>query len=89
MLAKIFKYRLDITNTQIIEMPHGARLLHVDAQGEELCLWALVDLAKSPSSVAIRIVGTGQPVVDLGDLYNYVGTAQMPSGLVWHVFFED
>jgi hypothetical protein len=39
----IFKYRLQISDHQTINLPAGARVLKVDKQSDELFVWALVD----------------------------------------------
>ena len=42
-MRAIWKYILDITDTQCLDMPDGAMTLCVQMQGETLCLWAVVD----------------------------------------------
>lgn len=84
-MRTIYKYALDITDVQRVEMPAGARLLHVANQRDELCLWALVDAARPTVDRFIGVVGTGNPAPDIDDDADYVGTAQVGS-FVWHVF---
>lgn len=71
----------------LVEMPFGAEILCVAAQGDNnLCLWAEVETNNTPISRGIYICGTGRPL-GLFDS-RYIGTAFMPSGLVWHVYEE-
>lgn len=79
----IFKYRLDIENLQIIEMPIGAQILHVDNQRGELCLWALVTPGMITKDRVIEIIGTGQPMDDYSR--KHIGSAVV-GPYVWHVF---
>lgn len=85
----VFKYTLkDTAEKQRMRMPVGARLLHVDAQENVLCLWALVpgdgDNAFIEDRVFI-IVGTGDPAIQAS--WTYIGTVLMYGGeSVWHIF---
>jgi hypothetical protein len=86
-MKKIFKYPLEITDTQFIELPLGAEILTVQVQGDQLCLWAMVNT--SPDAITknrrIEIVGTGYPV-PAGDL-KYISTIQIMDGsLIFHIF---
>lgn len=69
-----------------IEMPEGAELLTVQEQGDDICLWAVVE-PNSPR-VTRKFVGfgTGHPIP--GDLQlKFVGTALLHGGaLVFHIF---
>ena len=38
-MKKIYKYELEITEIQTVEMPVGAEILCVQFQDEALCLW--------------------------------------------------
>jgi hypothetical protein len=94
-MKTILKYKLDILDNQYIyiSMPIGAKILCVQEQGTDLCLWVLADTISEPLvsrqiravSRQIRIIGTGY-VAD--DCYGegYIGTVQMKDGYVWHVF---
>jgi len=86
-MKKIFKYPLEITDTQFVELPLGAEILTAQMQGNQLCLWAIVNTL--PEAVKknrrIEIIGTGNPM-PIGDL-KYISTFQMlGGGLVFHVF---
>lgn len=88
---RIYKYVLEQTDKQTVETPQRAQALHVGEQNGELCLWAAVDPSSPPMKRPVRIVGTGQEFgaeLDGEDL-RFLGTVQMSSGLVWHVFVES
>ena len=86
-MKKIFKYPLEITDTQFVELPLGAEILTAQIQGDQLCLWAIVNTL--PGAVKknrrIEIIGTGNPM-PTGEL-KYISTFQMMGGgLIFHVF---
>jgi hypothetical protein len=82
-MKQIWKYPLELTEMQSIDMPIGAKPLSVGVQGRTPVLWAEVDPDKSLTSVVIQIIATGVP---FGTNYNFVGTFQV-GGFVGRVFF--
>lgn len=84
---RIYKYVLEVTNTQELALPGGAQILHVDFQGKELCLWAQVDPGEIPSNRTFKVYGTGHLLrIDSPDRkLIHLGTVQQ-SPFVWHVF---
>jgi hypothetical protein len=83
----VWKFSLGATVLQSVEMPQGAQILHVDAQGDHLCLWALVRPNEEREKRMFRIVGTGYE--EITGSSRYIGTALMGGGTyVWHVFEE-
>lgn len=91
-MKKIFKYELKVTDTQVLELPYEHRILTVQNQNGNLCLWAVVDPEDTDTANrTIRIFGTGNDASDLeyyfgGDM-EYISTVQMNS-LVWHIFID-
>jgi hypothetical protein len=86
-MKKIYKYPLEITDTQFVELSLGAEILTVQMQGNQLCLWAMVNTL--PDAIKknrrIEIIGTCNPV-PIGDL-KYISTFQMmDERLTYHVF---
>lgn len=68
-----------------IEMPVGAELLSVHAQGDDICLWAKVDPSAAKEARSFVGFGTGHDVPD--EPLAFVGTALMHGGsLVFHIF---
>ena len=85
MSQMVYKYPLELTDTQQIEMPDGARLLSVKNQQGTLCLWALVDPHAPMVKRTIYVLGTGHTRNDEVSAELFVGTVLM-GWLVWHVF---
>lgn len=87
---KVFKYPIDVANTFTMLLPLGAQILHVDAQNNLPCLWALVDpVNDDPANLERRtfhIVGTGHEVPEG---VAHVGTFLLYGGdFVGHLFEE-
>ncbi len=81
MSKVIYKYKVDVE----ITLPKGAEFLNAGTDGEGyLCLWYLVDLDMLPETKSLLICGTGR-VIHTEEI-KHLGTAMMPTGLVWHVF---
>lgn len=85
---RIFKYQLALTDEQTVLM-HGKtpRILSVQVQNNQVCVWAVVDEDAQLEPVEFRIYGTGNPVpADLHAMH-HIGTVQLAGGgLVFHVF---
>lgn len=82
----IWKYQLEVTDQQEINIPDEAELLTVQIQNGVPCLWAKVNPKNLSTTKQILTFGTGNPFTGgLGLLY--VGTYQLHEGkLVFHVF---
>lgn len=88
MKTVVWKYELPIGSC-VTHMPIGAKVLHVDAQNENLCLWAQVNPSETRKEARKFIaVGTGlDPLAS--EAHEYVGSALLYNGtLVLHVFEE-
>ena len=82
----VWKYPLEMLEMQTIQIPAGAKLLHVDTQGTERpVLWAAVNPDMPMENRRFVVVGTGH--LEIPKDCVYVGTAVGPV-YVWHVF-ED
>ena len=85
-MITIYKYPLDIIDMQKIYMPRGAKILTVQMQGKQLCLWAEVDTKNQLDARRIAIVGTGSPAPEFLVGYSqYISTVQERT-FVWHVY---
>lgn len=82
----IFKYTLDVKDTQAIEMPKNAKILTVQTQHGHVRLWALVNkLESNLETRKIAIYGTGNPISE--NCGEYIATFQLYDGdLVFHAF---
>lgn len=87
-MATIYKYPLAIVDQQTVRLPFGAQILCAQAQGDSMCLWAMVNPhVGEDQDRDIRVHGTGHPLPDDATSYRYIGTVQLRSGsLVFHVF---
>lgn len=87
-MKTIYKYRVEVLNRPIIQMPRGAEILCVqkDEKIDEACIWAVVDLEEEPEYRFFEIVGTGHEIREL-EKKKYIGTFQLSGGLfVGHLF---
>lgn len=86
-MMTIWKYVLPIEDNIEIDMQIGAKILHIDNQQEEVCIWALVNPDEDIETRRFRIYGTGHPVESERD--KYIGSAMLRnSSLGFHVFDE-
>lgn len=93
-MQKIYKYKLNLTENQEIEIPYiliqgrvsrlKEQVLKIDIQDDSIYMWCMVDLDKYEISRNITIVGTGLDA-DHVDVRDYIGTVQL-NGYVWHIF---
>jgi hypothetical protein len=85
MKRRIWKYTLDLADTQTVQIPEGAQILTAQFQGTQLCVWALVDCDPEipKQNREIEIIGTGNPIIEAPR--RYISTVQQVP-FVWHVF---
>lgn len=80
--SKIWKFNV----APVVTMPAGAQILSVQTQDGVPTLWAKVDPdAPREERRIIRVMTGGEVTVECG---RFLGTVQVPSGLVFH-YFED
>lgn len=85
-MNSVWKFPLPIVDDVTIEMPQGARVLHVETQFDSAQMWALVDPNQPLVQRRFKVVGTGHRHEDM-DTWHYIGTFPMfGGGLMWHVF---
>ena len=84
-MKTIWKYGLAPECTQ--EIPRGGKILHVASQGDNMCLWVMVDPGMPKETRKFRVYGTGNIMLD--NPGTFIGTVLMNGGsLVFHVFEE-
>ncbi len=81
---RVWKFPLAEVGEQLVKMPMGAIILHVDRQGGIPTLWALVNTEAQIIKRKIIIVGTGWEAGHI-TLHAYIGTIST-SPFVWHFF---
>lgn len=88
MPETIYKYPLEVTDTQTIQMPKNAWILCVQVQSGTPCLWAVVKPEMATEPRIFHSVGTGHPMPE-NTLCEHIDTYQLRGGaLVFHVFEE-
>jgi len=87
-MLKIFKYELEITDFQKVEISGFRKTLKVAEQNGNLCLWCLVQtLDKEIFIMDVYINGTGHEIKhEYFNREKYFDSVVMKNGLVWHVF---
>lgn len=85
-MEKIYKYPLEVTDLQLIEIPIGTRVLSVQTQNDIPTIWAMHSQEEDKVNVEVRMVGTGQEF-DLED-WRFIDTVQVGM-FVWHVFMRE
>jgi hypothetical protein len=92
---RIYRYELEVTDRQTLELPMTAQPLSVApgrAENYHIDLWCLVPEIAPAVAYTVEIYRTGHPVASGADFrvdateLGYVGTVVMSDGLVWHVF---
>lgn len=90
-MKTIYKYKLQITSVQQIQLPKEAKILCVQVQHGESQLWAEVDTDLPPEARTIEIFGTGYSIPqvpqEIGQNRRYISTFQMENGtLIFHAY---
>ena len=85
MKVEIWKYKIPAHTYTEIEMPKGAKVLTVQTQRGEPCIWAIVDPNQEKEIRCFFIYGTGISF-DYLQTYKYIGTFQPHDYLVFHLF---
>ena len=84
-MSVIWKFQLEVTSHQTVEMPKGAHIIHVASQFEKPCLWAIVDPMAEKEARPIGILTTGQTSFGAREI-KYLGSFMLQGGaFVWHV----
>jgi hypothetical protein len=87
-MKKIFKYVLE-TPLERLQIPTGAVVLTAQAQRDDICIWAIVDVDKPETEERVFEVYPMGTVVheDMGVERKYINTVQLNGGaLIFHVF---
>lgn len=85
-MRTVYKYPVPVADEVRIDMPFGAKVLHVEQQGEGVYIWALVDPSAERERRVFIVRGTGHPIDDDMPI-EHVGTFLLQGGaLVFHLF---
>lgn len=84
-MRAVWKFPLALTaDPQILEAPGLEWPLHLDRQGDQLCLWCEVDTEMRPRRIAVQVYGTGHPIPRFD---SYIGSI-VDDPYVWHLYGE-
>jgi hypothetical protein len=85
-MKRVYKYHIEITDEQVINMPTNAQILTVQEQNNEAFIWALVNPNESLYPYRFRLAGTGHEIHGSGFM-TFIGSFQLANGaLVFHLF---
>lgn len=85
-MKTIFKYTVPVNDhIAVLNIPHGARILHVDANGDidTVYFWAEVERDNAAESRFFQVFGTGHTIPDTA---KWIGTTTTSALLVWHLY---
>jgi len=86
-MNKIYKYELQIKDSQSFQINSDYKILSVAEQNGKLCMWVLVNLNNPITWMNIEIIGTGNQIDEQLMQHNkFIGSVVMHNGFVWHVF---
>jgi hypothetical protein len=88
-MKKIYKYELDITDNQTIDIPSDT-ILSVMEQNSKVVVYALVDTENVLlTTYEFGMNGTGNPINFDVDSFTFLGTVKLyDGGLMFHVFYK-
>lgn len=86
-MITIYKYKINITDKQTLNLPTDAEFLKIGTQNDVLYIWAMVNTSKKIIPYDIVIFGTGHEIKSWETL-KHIGSFQHKNTFVWHVFHE-
>ena len=88
-MKTIWKWSIEITDEQVIEVPTGMIPLCVQVQEGTPVIWGEVDpFQEGRERLHIRIHGTGNESIQEDHTDQYFGSLQMPP-FVWHIYLGE
>jgi len=86
-MKKIYKYEIKPDELRV-EMPQGAKIVHVDNQREHLCLWAEIDPDAPVEVRQFAVFPTGGHIPEYPDVtVKHLGTVNVKDGFfIFHVY---
>ena len=90
-MRTIYKYKIEIQDRQIIEMPFHSQILHLEVVDGDVFLWAMVETDNHMVNVEFVTFATGQEIPNYALIkVKYVGTyvthAKLDLFFVGHLF---
>lgn len=87
MIGHVYKYEIPISDTIVeVELPEHHEYCDIQAQGDRIFIWCMVDINAPLITKRFKVFGTGHPIDNAEDYY-FIKTVQLNmSPLVFHVF---
>jgi len=92
-MKRIFKYKIEITDEQVILLPPSGDILHFGLQNDVPYIWVKVDPERTTVKRWFKLVGTGHRFEDgfkvdgNNHILDYIGTVVgHQNTFVWHLF---
>jgi hypothetical protein len=87
-MKTIWKYELERTGEQRVEVPRNAKLLCIKTQHGKPCIWFEVETESGTEERIFSIFGTGHEIPqDMGVSYEYIDSFLVADdNLVFHVY---
>lgn len=86
-MQKVFKYLLPVFTHSEIQMPEGAKILHVAVQAGYPFIWALVNPDAPLKTRSFDVYATGHEIINPAFTRKFIGTFFVNGGeFVFHVF---
>lgn len=82
-MLTIYKYPIEVTTKQQVNMPDRASIHHAAVQNDKLYIWAIVEKENKIVPRTIYVYGTGHEFENWPE--DFIGTVHF-MGLVLHVF---
>ena len=87
-MKAVYKYPLTMVDKQEVSIPTGAKILSIQVQHNQICIWALVNTDNEFEKRTFILCGTGYSISTELQL-NFIGTVLLYEGeLVIHCFEE-
>ncbi|TPG68647.1 hypothetical protein EEL31_09010 [Brevibacillus laterosporus] len=88
-MKTIWKYTLNIADTQTLEFPVGSEILSAVEQDGKIVMYALVNPNQDEKMIIrVRVYGTGHEVNDEIQSYKFLNSVKFSDTLIMHVFYE-
>jgi hypothetical protein len=82
-MQTVWKYMLQSSSE--LDLPKEAQILSVHEQGDNVCMWVLVDSEAEKEKRKFVVFGTGHEIPD--HPMKFIGTVHIRNGaLVFHIF---
>lgn len=77
-------YKYSVTQSFTLQLPKGAKVLHVECQGSDPMMWVEQETMHQKETRHFTVFGTGHKIPE-GINFSYIGTFLMLP-FVWHLY---